>query len=89
VVGEGRVIGSSHWGLTRDGQRVALNTKQYFFTNDEPPSQRWSVSMMHEIPFRTKDDSEAAIATFVIKDAAGCQELHDYLHVFRESKDSL
>jgi hypothetical protein len=44
---------------------------------------------LHAIPFRTKDDSEAAVAKVVIKDATGCQELHDYLHAFREAKDSL
>jgi hypothetical protein len=34
----------------------------------------------------TKEDAEAAIAKFAITDEAGCQELHDYWYVFRESK---
>lgn len=62
------------------------NMKQYLFTNDDPPSPGWSASMIHATPFRTKEDAEAAILKFAIKDAAGCQELHDYWYVFRESK---
>ena len=66
------------------GERTRM--KQYFFTNDVPASQGWSVSMMHATPFRTKEDAEAAIVKFALRDAAGCQEFNDYWYVFRESK---
>jgi hypothetical protein len=66
------------------GERTRM--KQYFFTNEEPPSQGWSVSMMHATPLRTKEDAEAAIVRFALRDASGCQEFNDYWYVFRESK---
>ena len=63
--------------------------KQYLFTNEAPHSQRWSVSMIHATPFRTKENAEAAIVKFAITGAAGCQEFHDYWYVFRESNNKV
>ena len=52
--------------------------KQYIFTNDDAHSKSWSVSILHATPFRTKDDAEAAIKKYKLKDAVRCQEFNDH-----------
>jgi hypothetical protein len=63
--------------------------KQYFFTNEDPHSKSWSVSILHATPFRTEKDAEKAINKYQLTDAVGCQEFNDHWYVYRESKNSL